>query len=75
MFKYLVFFSSNIVYYLIHLDFLEQNTENDYYSVAVTSKVRIELKCGSFHEDIGFGLSENLKSKGHSLARAKKVIN
>jgi DNA repair and recombination protein RAD52 len=39
----------------------------------VSSTVRVELKDGSFHEDIGYGVCEGMKSKALSLEKARKV--
>ncbi|KAF9978072.1 DNA repair protein rad52 [Actinomortierella ambigua] len=40
--------------------------------IGVSAVVRVTLKDGTCHEDIGFGSSENLKSKAASFEKAKK---
>ncbi|KAF9146332.1 DNA repair protein rad52 [Mortierella sp. GBA39] len=55
----------------VTVDFLE--VENDgKVTVGVSCIVRVTLKDGTFHEDIGYGSSENQKSKGASFEKAKK---
>ncbi|KAG0288128.1 DNA repair protein rad52 [Linnemannia gamsii] len=55
----------------VTVDFLE--VENDgKVSVGVSCTVRVTLKDGTFHEDMGYGSSENQKSKGASFEKAKK---
>ncbi|RKP11150.1 hypothetical protein THASP1DRAFT_27068 [Thamnocephalis sphaerospora] len=41
-------------------------------SVGVSAIVRVTIKNGAHHEDIGFGMAENMKSKGMALEKAKK---
>ena len=43
------------------------------FSVGVSAIVRVQLKDGSFHEDIGYGLSDNQRTKGAAIEMAKKV--
>ncbi|KAG0235161.1 DNA repair protein rad52 [Actinomortierella wolfii] len=40
--------------------------------IGVSAVVRVTLKDGTCHEDLGFGSSENLKSKAASFEKAKK---
>ncbi|KAF9340816.1 DNA repair protein rad52 [Linnemannia elongata] len=55
----------------VTVDFLE--VENDgKVTVGVSCIVRVTLKDGTFHEDMGYGSSENQKSKGASFEKAKK---
>ena len=44
------------------------------YYVGVSSTVRVELKDGAFHEDVGYGVCEGMKSKCLSLEKARKVF-
>ncbi|KAH9922507.1 recombination protein Rad52 [Fomitopsis serialis] len=53
-------------------DFIDQNEQSQRYSVGVTAVVRITLRDGAFHEDVGYGLLENSKSKGAALDKCKK---
>ena len=47
--------------------------EEKYY-VGVSSTVRVELKDGAYHEDVGYGVCEGMKSKCLSLEKARKVV-
>lgn len=38
----------------------------------MSSTVRVTLQNGSFHEDVGYGVTENSKSKGDALDKARK---
>ncbi|KAF7699663.1 DNA repair and recombination protein RAD52 [Cucumispora dikerogammari] len=64
--------SSEIV--SLETDFIDtksiQGTER--FSIGVTCRMRVTLKDGTSREDIGFGISENVKSKGMGLEKAKK---
>ena len=40
--------------------------------MGVASTVRVTLQDGSYREDVGYGLCENLKSKGDALEKARK---
>ena len=39
-----------------------------------SATVRVELKDGTYHEDIGYGVCEGMKSKALSLEKARKVM-
>ena len=41
-------------------------------NVGVTCRVRITLKDGTFHDDIGYGMAENQRSKATAFEKAKK---
>ncbi|XP_054631965.1 DNA repair protein RAD52 homolog isoform X2 [Dunckerocampus dactyliophorus] len=45
---------------------------NGRFYVGVSAFVKVQLKDGSFHEDVGYGVSEGLKSKALSLEKARK---
>lgn len=45
---------------------------NGKFYVGVSAFVKVQLKDGSFHEDVGYGVSEGLKSKALSLEKARK---
>ncbi|XP_045151891.1 DNA repair protein RAD52 homolog isoform X2 [Echinops telfairi] len=53
-----------------NVDFVDLN--NGKFYVGVCAFVRVQLKDGSFHEDVGYGVSEGLKSKALSLEKARK---
>ncbi|KAH9504844.1 DNA repair protein rad52 [Bulinus truncatus] len=52
------------------IDFVDH--VNGKYFVGVSALVKVQLKDGVFHEDIGYGVSEGMKSKALSLEKAKK---
>jgi len=52
------------------VDFIDR--EDDKFYVGVSSTVRVELKDGGFHEDVGYGVCEGMKSKALSLEKARK---
>ncbi|KAF9119865.1 DNA repair protein rad52 [Mortierella sp. 14UC] len=55
----------------VTIDFLE--VENDgKVSVGVSCIVRVTLKDGTYHEDVGYGSSENQRSKAASFEKARK---
>jgi DNA repair and recombination protein RAD52 len=45
-------------------DFADYSEETRRYCVGVTALIRVTLRDGVFHEDIGYGMLENAKSKG-----------
>ncbi|XP_070192883.1 DNA repair protein RAD52 homolog isoform X2 [Littorina saxatilis] len=45
---------------------------NGKFYVGVSALVKIQLKDGAFHEDVGYGVSEGMRSKALSLEKAKK---
>ncbi|KAF9113636.1 DNA repair protein rad52 [Mortierella sp. AM989] len=55
----------------VTVDFMDQDREGKV-SVGVSVMVKVTLKDGTFHEDIGYGSSENQKSKAASFEKAKK---
>ncbi|PIL23388.1 hypothetical protein GSI_14699 [Ganoderma sinense ZZ0214-1] len=56
----------------ITIDFIDFNEESRRFNVGVTAIVRVTLRDGVFHEDVGYGLLENSKSKGAALDKCKK---
>ncbi|KAF2352905.1 DNA repair protein Rad52/59/22 [Trinorchestia longiramus] len=42
------------------------------YHVGVSACVRVTLKDGAYHEELGYGVSEGLLSKGSSIEKARK---
>ena len=51
-------------------DFIDQLGDKFY--VGVSAFVRVQLKDGSYHEDVGYGVSEGMKSKALSIEKARK---
>jgi len=49
----------------------KQKNSNRWY-IGVSVIVRVELKNGSYHEDLGFGEAINIKGRGAALQKAKK---
>ncbi|KAL3061708.1 hypothetical protein OYC64_009787 [Pagothenia borchgrevinki] len=45
---------------------------NGKFYVGVSAFIKVMLKDGAFHEDVGYGVSEGLKSKALSLEKARK---
>jgi len=50
----------------------EKQKHSDRWLIGVSAIVRVELKNGSYHEDIGFGEAINIKGRGAALQKAKK---
>ena len=55
----------------ITTDFIDFNEESRRFNVGVTAIVRVTLRDGVFHEDVGYGLLENSKSKGAALDKVR----
>ncbi|PVF96443.1 hypothetical protein CPB86DRAFT_761997 [Serendipita vermifera] len=56
----------------LSVDYIDYNRESQRYNVGVTAIVRVTLRDGTSHEDVGYGLLENCKSKGMALDKCKK---
>ncbi|ORX68335.1 hypothetical protein DL89DRAFT_268840 [Linderina pennispora] len=54
------------------VDFMDINPENGHFSVGVSCTMRISLKDGTYKEDIGYGMIENVKSKAMAFEKVKK---
>ncbi|XP_076468767.1 uncharacterized protein LOC143299446 [Babylonia areolata] len=52
------------------VDFVDH--QNGKFYVGVSALVKVQLKDGSFHEDVGYGVSEGMRSKALSLEKARK---
>lgn len=48
-------------------DFMDRLDESNRYNVGVSAIVRVTLRDGVFHEDVGYGHIENCKGKGQAL--------
>eukprot|EP00088_Acartia_fossae_P039457 TRINITY_DN4106_c0_g1_i13.p1 TRINITY_DN4106_c0_g1~~TRINITY_DN4106_c0_g1_i13.p1 ORF type:complete len:451 (-),score=112.91 TRINITY_DN4106_c0_g1_i13:825-2177(-) len=53
-----------------NIDFVDHNQGRFY--VGVSAIVKVQLKDGSYHEDIGYGVCEGMRSKALSIEKAKK---
>jgi DNA repair and recombination protein RAD52 len=62
--------SSTIV--SLNTDFIDFIEASGRYNVGVTAIVRVTLRDGTFHEDIGYGLLDNGKQKGAALDKVSK---
>lgn len=51
----------------IETDFMDVDPETKRICVGVTAIVKVTLKDGSSHEDVGYGTADNVKSKGAAL--------
>ncbi|CAI6338717.1 unnamed protein product [Periconia digitata] len=56
----------------VQVDFVDENTQNGKVCLGLSIIVRITLKSGTYHEDIGYGSIENGKGKAASFEKAKK---
>ena len=52
-------------------DFIDNNEETKRVNVGVSAIVRVTLRDGVFHEDVGYGMVENQKSKGAALDKVR----
>jgi len=50
----------------------EKQKHSDRWYIGVSVIVRVELKNGTYHEDLGFGEAVNIKGRGAALQKAKK---
>ncbi|CAO3599712.1 unnamed protein product [Absidia cylindrospora] len=53
------------------VDFVDES-DSGQFTVAVVTTVRITLKDKNYHEDVGYGIAENCKSKAAAFGRARK---
>lgn len=56
----------------IQIDFVDENQNTGKISLGLSVIVRITLKDGTYHEDIGYGQIENCKGKAAAFEKAKK---
>ncbi|PGH22951.1 hypothetical protein AJ80_03000 [Polytolypa hystricis UAMH7299] len=56
----------------IQIDFCDENPNTGKINVGLHVVVRVTLKDGTFHEDIGYGHIENCKGKAAAFDKAKK---
>ncbi|KAI9339758.1 hypothetical protein DFJ73DRAFT_628242 [Zopfochytrium polystomum] len=55
-----------------NIDYMDISRDGSQVSVGVSCVVRVTLKDGTSHEDIGYGHIDNAKTKGMALEKAKK---
>jgi DNA repair and recombination protein RAD52 len=58
----------------IETDFVDMDPESRRYCIGITAIVKVTLRDGTCHEDVGYGTAENLKSKGAALDKACLTI-
>ncbi|TGJ82881.1 hypothetical protein E0Z10_g5877 [Xylaria hypoxylon] len=56
----------------IQVDFVDENPQTLKISLGLSVIVRVTLRDGTFHEDIGYGHMENCKGKAAAFEKAKK---
>ncbi|KAF2759431.1 hypothetical protein EJ05DRAFT_462801 [Pseudovirgaria hyperparasitica] len=56
----------------VQIDFVDENTSNGKISLGLSVTVRVTLKDGTYHEDIGYGSIENARGKAAAFEKAKK---
>ena len=56
----------------VQIDFVDENPSTGKISLGLSIIVRVSLKDGTYHEDIGYGQIENSRSKAAAFEKAKK---
>ena len=56
----------------IQIDFVDENANNGNISLGLSVIVRVTLRDGTFHEDVGYGQVKNVKDKATAFEKAKK---
>ena len=56
----------------IQVDFADENPQTQRVSIGLSVIVRVTLREGTYHEDIGYGSIENAKGKAMAFEKAKK---
>lgn len=56
----------------VQVDYIDEFKESGRLNLGVSVIVRVTLKNGIYHEDIGYGCVENFKGKGAAFEKAKK---
>lgn len=57
---------------VITIDFIDENLQTGKISLGLSVTVRVTLRDGTYHEDIGYGHIENCKGKAAAFEKAKK---
>lgn len=57
--------------YIFLADYVEN--QNGLYSAGVAAFVKVELRCGAYHQEIGYGISEGVPKKGEAISFAREV--
>ncbi|TVY41508.1 DNA repair and recombination protein [Lachnellula occidentalis] len=56
----------------VQVDFVDENPQTMKVSLGLSVIVRVTLRDGTFHEDVGYGHMENAKGKAAAFEKAKK---
>ncbi|KAF2004823.1 hypothetical protein P154DRAFT_484135 [Amniculicola lignicola CBS 123094] len=56
----------------VQIDYVDENPQTGRVNLGLSITVRVSLKDGTFHEDIGYGSIENAKGKAAAFEKAKK---
>ncbi|KAF2184470.1 hypothetical protein K469DRAFT_709240 [Zopfia rhizophila CBS 207.26] len=56
----------------VQIDYVDENPQNGRVNIGLSIIVRVTLKDGTYHEDIGYGHIENAKGKAAAFEKAKK---
>ena len=56
----------------IQIDFVDENQHTGAVSLGLSVIVRVTLRDGTFHEDVGYGQIKNCKGKAEAFEKAKK---
>lgn len=56
----------------VQIDFVDEHAQTGKISLGLSTIVRVTLRDGTFHEDIGYGHIENCKGKAAAFEKAKK---
>ncbi|KAF8586842.1 recombination protein Rad52, partial [Ramaria rubella] len=54
------------------VDYLDPHDEGRRWNCGVSAIVRVTLRDGVYHEDVGYGVADNVRSKGAALDKCKK---
>lgn len=56
----------------IQIDFVDENSHNGSISLGLSVIVRVTLRDGTYHEDVGYGQIKNARGKAEAFEKAKK---
>lgn len=56
----------------VSLDFLDEHPQTMRYNIGISVIIRVTLRDGTFHEDVGYGNIDNCKGKAAAFEKAKK---
>ncbi|EPX74698.1 DNA recombination protein Rad22 [Schizosaccharomyces octosporus yFS286] len=56
----------------VNIDFLDENKETNRVSLGLSVVVRVTIKDGAYHEDIGYGSIDNCRGKASAFEKCKK---